>query len=154
MAGRREKGWKEGRRSCFLVRPQGGHLSLMVHRKEREEGERKKVVLVGVILTQTNRDRGWNLKKNLLLWERVLMWGPIVHSNHTHLVTQLVNQSDCSPACQTGRQPMSQLWGFIPVSWRLVQFHNQDWRASSWQVMGFWICYKETQRNKKMHNKY
>lgn len=65
MAERREKGWKEGRRSCFLVRPQGGHLSLMVHRKEREEGERKKVVVVGVILTQTNRDRGWNLKKKL-----------------------------------------------------------------------------------------
>lgn len=42
MAERREKGWKEGRRSCFLVRPQGGHLSLMVHKRKREGGRREK----------------------------------------------------------------------------------------------------------------
>lgn len=55
------------RESCFLIQPQGGLLSLTVYRKEREEGERKKEG--GDTQQQTNRERGWNLKKKKLAFE-------------------------------------------------------------------------------------
>lgn len=66
----------------------------------------------------------------------------IVHINCNHSVTQAVvlSVNQVTPAAS------SRFWS-VPVSWHLVQFHSQDWRADSWQVMGF--CIQKSKQNKQ-----
>lgn len=151
---------KEGKRaerrreSCFLIQPQGGLLSLTVYRKEREEGERKKQGGGGETYSnrQTEREGGTWKKRNLLLSASANVEPYCSQLPHSfrHSIGQSVRQS---PACQSNTQAAGEsevlrgFW-FIPVSWRLVQFHNQDWKAGSWQVMGFWM---RKQKNRKMY---
>lgn len=150
--------WKEGKRtkrkreSCFLFRPQGGLLRLTVFRKEREKEKDEREEGVREEIQKAEKEaEAWVRKKTcLLLCVCVLMWSSIVHGDHS--VTQLDNRTGSSLACQSNKQAAGEsevlrgFW-FIPVSWRLVHFHSQDWRAGSWQVMGFYIGRKQT--NKK-----